>query len=101
MLNKHIIPSAVGSAAVLKAHGAKGEKAVEQLVAAARTVEKSLAAIHHADDEEAAAKLARVLRLETMVDIRKTVDGIEALTPAAAWTLPTYHDLLFLDQNNS
>ena len=34
-----------------------------------------------------------------MVEIREMVDRIEGLTPEAAWTLPTYRDLLFLDQN--
>jgi glutamine synthetase len=101
MLNKHIIPSTVASAAVLEAHGARGKNALKKLVAARDTLDKSLADLHAATEAVTAAKLARVLRLETMEKVRKIVDGIEALTPEAAWTLPTYRDLLFLDQNNT
>ena len=44
------------------------------------------------------ARLARELRLETMEDVRKDCDAVEAVCPAADWTLPTYSDMLFLDQ---
>merc|ERR1719181_2638773 len=111
MLNQHIIPSTVACADVISVHGpealatseaVKGPRAsksigpVEKLVAATKQLRQSISDIHHAGSEEKAATLARKLRLETMVSIREVVDMIEALTPAKTWTLPTYHDLLFL-----
>ena len=47
------------------------------------------------------ADLARTLRLETMIDIREVCDAAEGLCPADLWTLPTYTDLLFLDQTTN
>ena len=44
------------------------------------------------------ADLARELRLETMIAVRKTCDDAEAVCPAGLWTLATYKELLFLDQ---
>lgn len=101
MLNKHVIPSTVACEKVIALHGEKTDTQgpVEQLVAATKLLQKSLANIHHSKTPAEAAALARTLRLETMVEIREMVDRIEGLTPEAAWTLPTYRDLLFLDQN--
>ena len=45
------------------------------------------------------AELARVLRLETMLSVRETVDAAEGVCPAELWTLATYKELLFLDQH--
>jgi len=53
--------------------------------------------IEPAAEELDKAKLARVLRLETMEDIRKVCDKAEALVPPGLWTLGTYKELLFLD----
>ena len=47
------------------------------------------------------AKLARVLRLEVMEDIRKKADAVEGQVPPSLWTLGTYKDLLFLDSHQS
>ena len=47
------------------------------------------------------AKLARVLRLETMEEVRKKCDAAEALVPPSLWSLATYKDLLFLDSMQS
>ena len=114
MLNQHIIPSTVACANVISVHGPEAlvtdvvveqvepsskDGPVEKLVAATKKLREAISDIHNAEDEKKAATLARKLRLETMVSIREFVDLIEALTPATAWTLPTYHDLLFLDQN--
>merc|ERR1711871_1842635 len=51
-----------------------------------------------ADHEK--AELSRVLRLETMIDIRETCDSIEEIVPADLWTLATYKELMFLDQTD-
>lgn len=89
MLNQHIIPSVekagVGDLAGLKA--------------AVGTINAAMAEIHAADSSYEKAKLARVLRLETMIDIRAVVDDAEGLVPANLWTLATYKELLFMDSH--
>ena len=55
----------------------------------------------HASSGKPQADLARTLRLETMIDIREVCDAAEGLCPADLWTLPTYTDLLFLDQTTN
>lgn len=62
------------------------------------TLKNALADIHHTSDEKEKAKKARVLRLETMIQVRRVCDDVEAVVPAHLWTLATYKDLLFLDQ---
>merc|ERR1712032_1166740 len=52
-----------------------------------------------ADSSYDKATLARVLRLETMVDLRKVCDEAEAIVPEDKWTLATYKELLFLDSH--
>jgi hypothetical protein len=61
MINQHIIPAC--------RNGNVGP--IAGLSNAVVTLQKALAAIHHAPTLEEKAALARVLRLETMVDIRK------------------------------
>ena len=90
MLHQHIIPD-VKSAGMAE-H-------VPVLTAAAKKVADGLAGVHHAADSAAAAKAARVLRLETMIEARKAVDAIEAMCPAEHWSLATYKELLFLDSH--
>jgi len=91
MLNQHIIPSvkaaSVGSLSDL-------EKAVT-------TINSAVSGIHGADSSEQKAELARVLRLETMVQIREICDAAEEVVPADLWTLATYKELLFLDSHAS
>ena len=53
------------------------------------------------DSDEASAAAARVLRLETMIEVRKHVDEFEAVCPAEHWTLATYKELLFLDLHDT
>jgi glutamine synthetase len=89
MLVQHIIPSVKEA----KITGYDLEKIVA-------TLKKDLAEIHHTEDLVKKAQLARKLRLETMIDIRTTVDEVEGLVPAHLWTLATYKDLLFLDQHH-
>ena len=63
-------------------------------------LEGGLAGVHAAEDPADKAKLARVLRLETMVNVRSLCDKAEAVCPAKLWSLPTYTDLLFLDASS-
>ena len=42
-----------------------------------------------------------MLRLETMEEIRKKCDAVEAMVPPQLWSLATYKDLLFLDSHQS
>jgi glutamine synthetase len=89
MINQHIIPSVK----------AAGVGPLADLEAAVGTIKSALQAIHHASDAHEKASLARVLRLETMIDIRATCDAAEEIVPADLWTLATYKELLFLDSH--
>jgi len=90
MLHKHVIPAAV----------AAGLTVVPHLKEAVATLDDALDEIHAAEGEEQAT-LARSLRLETMETIRTHCDAAEIQCPADLWTLPTYVDLLFLDQTTN
>ena len=89
MLNQHIIPSVK--------RGGVGPLA--DLEAAVGTIKEAVAEIHAAGSPYEAAQLARVLRLETMIDIRGHCDAAEEVVPADLWTLATYKELLFLDSH--
>jgi glutamine synthetase len=89
MINQHIIPAVK----------AAGVGPLEELQAAVPKLKDAISAIHHAENSYEAAKLARVLRLETMIDIRKICDSAEEVVPANLWTLATYKELLFLDSH--
>jgi glutamine synthetase len=89
MLNHHIIP------AIKKA----GVGPLKELQDAVPKLKAELAKIHAVEDGYEKAKLARVLRLETMVDIRDVCDDAEEVCPAEYWTLATYKELLFLDSH--
>ena len=91
MLRQHIIPS-------IKAAG-PGVGPIGPLHEAVNTLKHALAAIHGAESDAARASLARTLRLETMVSVRAVCDEAEAVCPAALWTLATYKELQFMDQN--
>jgi glutamine synthetase len=71
-----------------------------RLQEAVTTLQAALEAVHHCEDAKEQAQLARVLRLETMEEIRATVDAAEAVVPAHLWTLATYKELLFMDQHH-
>lgn len=90
MIQQHVIPSA-------KAADISGY-ALDDFI---KTIHTAIAAIHAETDEVKKGTLARTLRLETMVDIRAKVDELEGLVPAHLWTLATYKELMFLDQNNT
>jgi len=89
MINQHVIPS------VKKA----GIGPLDELHAAVTTLKAGVAEIHAAESSYDKAKLARVLRLETMIDIRTVCDAAEEVVPAEDWTLATYKQLLFLDSH--
>ena len=89
MINQHVIPS-VKSA---------GVGPLSDLEAAVGTIKDAMAEIHAADSSYKKAQLARVLRLETMIDIRAVCDAAEEVVPANLWTLATYKELLFLDSH--
>ena len=74
---------------------------LSDLEAAVGTLKTAIAEIHAAGDSYKAAQLARVLRLETMIDIRAVCDAAEEVCPANLWTLATYKELLFLDQHTA
>ena len=88
MIQQHILPSC---------KAAKVEP-VRGLRPGLETLKSKLHAIHEESDEVARATLARNLRLDTMIEVRKKCDETEAIVPADKWTLATYKELLFLDQ---
>ena len=89
MINQHIIPAikqaGVGPLAELQDCVPKLKAAIKEL--------------HHAEGAYEKAKLARVVRLETMIDVRAICDAAEEVCPANLWTLATYKELLFLDSH--
>jgi len=91
MLNQHIIPSCKKS----------GVGPLAELEALVPVLEGAIADIHAAESSYDKATLARVLRLETMVDMRDVIDKAEKIVPAEDWTLATYKELLFLDSHSS
>jgi len=70
-----------------------------ELEAWAPKLEAAIHEVEEAEDSYEKAKLARVLRLETMMDIREVCDAAEAICPANLWSLATYKELLFLDSH--
>lgn len=93
MINQHVIPSVKTVVA--------GGPLLDELTAAVSTLKSAVAEIHTADTSMKKAELARVLRLETMIDVRETCDAAEEVVPAENWTLATYKELLFLDSHTS
>lgn len=83
------------TAHLLQAAGVGPLKDLEDAVA---TLRSALTDIHHTESAIEKARKARVLRLETMINIRVVTDVAEDVVPAKLWTVPTYKDLLFLDQ---
>eukprot|EP00529_Nitzschia_sp_RCC80_P015660 CAMPEP_0113508204 /NCGR_PEP_ID=MMETSP0014_2-20120614/36886_1 /TAXON_ID=2857 /ORGANISM="Nitzschia sp." /LENGTH=714 /DNA_ID=CAMNT_0000403889 /DNA_START=104 /DNA_END=2248 /DNA_ORIENTATION=+ /assembly_acc=CAM_ASM_000159 len=89
MINQNVIPS-------VKAAGVGPLAELEKSIP---VLKEAVAAIHAAESSIEKAQLARVLRLETMIDIRETCDAAEEVVPADLWTLATYKELLFLDSH--
>jgi len=91
MINQHVIPS-VKAAEV---------GPLDELAAAVTTLKAAVAEVHAAETSMGQAELARVLRLETMIDIREICDAAEEVVPDDLWTLATYKELLFLDSHTT
>jgi glutamine synthetase len=88
MISQHIIPG-------LRTAGVGPVKELEESV---NRLQQDFDVIHHTSDPEEKAQLSRVLRLETMIDVRKICTEAERVCPANLWTLATYKELLFVDQ---
>merc|ERR1712150_366915 len=88
-INQNIIPSVK----------AAGVGPLDELHSSVATLKSAVAEIHAAETSYEKAQLSRVLRLETMIDIRETCDAAEEVVPANLWTLATYKELLFLDSH--
>jgi glutamine synthetase len=88
MIQQHIIPSVKQA----------GTGPLSEIQACVPKLKSAVAEIHAAESSYDKAKLARVLRLETMEEIRDICDAAEEVCPANLWTLATYKELLFLDQ---
>jgi glutamine synthetase len=89
MLNQRIIP----------AIKAAGVGPLAELEACVPKLKQAMAEIHATKGSYEKAKLARVLRLETMVEMREVCDEAEAVCPDNLWDLATYKELLFLDSH--
>lgn len=87
MIKQHVIP-AVKAAEI---------GPLAELEACIPTLESGIAGVHAADDPAEKAKLARVLRLETMISAREVCDKAEGMVPTESWTLASYNELLFMD----
>jgi len=88
MINGHVLPSCQKA----KVDGSK-------ISAGLAKIKSKLHEMEGASSPYEKAKVARVLRLEIMEEVRKACDEAEAMVPAADWTLATYKELLFLDFN--
>jgi glutamine synthetase len=88
MINQYIIPACKKAGIPI----AELEKAVGELKGV-------LGSIHHAPDSLEKARIARILRLDTMIKIREKCDDVEAICPAEYWPIATYKELLFLDSH--
>ena len=94
MINQNVIPSLKEADLEKK----KGKKMLSDLEGSVKTLKEAMAGVHAAGTAYEKAKLARVLRLETMVKVREICDAVEEVVPEDCWTLATYKELLFLDQ---
>merc|ERR1712196_417147 len=88
MINGHVLPSCLKS----KVDSSKIASGVAKL-------KSKLHEMESASPSYEKAKVARVLRLEVMEEVRKACDEAEGLVPAADWTIGTYKELLFLNFN--
>jgi glutamine synthetase len=91
MVNQHVIPSVE----------AAGIGPLKALHAAVQTLKAALKEIHDTAESYEKAKLARILRLDTMAELRKVCDAAEEVVPFNLWSLATYKELLFLDSHCS
>jgi len=88
MINTHVIPSVK-----------KAGLSTDKLEPCEEKITKALDGIKAAGEALEKARLARVLRLETMEEVRAICDECETKVPAELWSLATYKELLFLDSH--
>lgn len=88
MMNQHVIPSLQAA-----------KMSADKIEGAIKIIKEALHEIEENESSYESAKLARTLRLETMVEIRKLCDDAEETVPHNLWTLATYKELLFLDSH--
>ncbi|MBI2516756.1 MAG: glutamine synthetase III [Opitutae bacterium] len=88
--------------AALKAAGAKGDaKLLDKVTKLIGDLHEAMDALvelrgHHAKSlEDEAAHLCHEV-LPQLVEIRKTVDALEAVCPDESWPMPTYEEMLFI-----
>jgi len=70
---------------------------VSALQASIVHLREAVAAAHHVSDLHERATAWRNIRLGAMLAVRKECDIVEGLSPATAWPIATYKQLLFLD----
>lgn len=91
MIVQHVIPSCKRS----------DVGPLKELEAMAKKLKDAMHSIHHESDPQKKAATARDIRLGVMLEARTVCDAAEEVVPNCEWTIPTYKDLLFLDQNHS
>jgi|Transcript_8538 glutamine synthetase len=91
LLNQHIVPDVKEA----------GIGPLAELETFAPKLKTALAEIAKEKDSYKKAQMARVLRLQTMIEIREVCDEAEEVVPAKIWSLATYKELLFLDSHTS
>jgi glutamine synthetase len=99
MITMNVVPDCKKACQVGGASLSSG--VISNLEAAVPKLEASLSKMTGAGSELEKAKLARVLRLETMEEVRVLCDEAEGLVPEGSWSLGTYKELLFLDSQQS
>jgi len=62
-----------------------------------RKLEQGLHTMENAGSPYEMSKAARVVRLETMEELRDACDEAESKVPAGTWPIASYMSLLFLD----
>jgi glutamine synthetase len=67
------------------------------LVAGVQTLKDGLAKVHAKKTTAEKAAECRVLRMDTMLEVRAVCDDIETNVPAEMWSMASYKEMLFLD----
>ena len=68
---------------------------IDELGAGIKGLEKAIAKTNDADGALKKARLCRDQVRPAMVKLRKAADGLEAITAASSWPMPTYTEMLF------
>ena len=94
MIKQHVYPS------TLKAKALNIDAGPDKVKQGAAKILDKLHQMEAAQEGQARARVARELRLDTMVEVRAICDEAEAVIPPEMWTLATYKELLFLDSHH-